>query len=238
MYSLFATWVGFGKPSRLVLRVLVVLLESFELLLQHNSTSVVEMVPWAVWESVHPLGHSCSVCLELDSLDAVADEHGAEDELEPEVAVFHVFHVVVVIHWVGWHGSVEVGLVSAHVVLELDGVLLGDAVGISVLVVEVVMNVRGMEDAWSSESIASDDSAVGSGHATTVVAKMVDVVLFSFLLKLSQPLLCVGSSGGLLARRYTSLVSVLPVEHHIELLGGLWLVELRVLLPGDVERCS
>ena len=141
MYSLVLNWVGFGDPRFLVIRVLVVLLESNELLLQHNSASIVEMMSRSVWKSIHSLGHSCSVFLKLDSLDTVADENGTEDELEPEVTVFHVFHVVVVVHWVSWHGSVKVCLVSAHVMLELDGILRRDAIGVLMLVVQVVMDI-------------------------------------------------------------------------------------------------
>jgi len=89
-----------------------------------------------------------------------------------------------------------------------------------------------------SEGITSDDSTVGSGHTTSVVAKIVNIVLFSFLSKLGYPLLCVRSSGSLLAWRYTTLVSTIPIEHLIKLVGSILPVELWVLLSRDVECCS
>ena len=75
--------------------------------------------------------------------------------------------------------------------LELDSVFLVDERSVLVVVVQVVMNLWGMEFPWVAQRLASDWAAVLAGDTTLIVPKVVHIVLSAVFLKLSEALFSV-----------------------------------------------
>ena len=59
------------------------------------------------------------------------------------------------------------------------------------VIVEEVVHLWGMEQAWWSEGITSDDTSVCSWDTTVVVTEIIDVILLSILLQFCNSLLSI-----------------------------------------------
>ena len=101
----------------------MVLLETGELLFNENSTTVVKVMGWSVFEILHALPTSHSHLFAFKLVSSVHKAEESEDHSKPERAILHEGHVAIVMHWVRRHRLVEVVLVTLHESLELNGVL-------------------------------------------------------------------------------------------------------------------
>ena len=96
--------------------------------------------------------------------------------------------------------------------LEFNGVLRSHTVGISMVEINVVVNLWGMEVTWLTDGKASNNTSVGAWDTTVVVTEVIDVVFSSLPFELSNSLLGIGASSWLRSLRDSSIVSI---EHHI-----------------------
>lgn len=128
------------------------------------------MMCWSIPKARHAFVHPRSIFLEPVSVEAIADESPSNDDFKPEVTVPHVFEASIVVHWLSWHRPLEVSLIGAHEMLELDGVLARDAMLVSVLEVEEVVQIRGVELARATERFAADGTSIRLRHTAIVVA--------------------------------------------------------------------
>jgi len=77
MPSLEVRRVHLSVPVHHVVHVLVVFLESNEVLLHYNATSVYEVVAWLVWVAVHSLSSAVSIHLDTPaSVGVGSNSHG------------------------------------------------------------------------------------------------------------------------------------------------------------------
>ena len=96
-----------------------------------------------------------------------------------------------------WPSNIEAGLfVAEHVGLEFDRVLRVDDFRIRMVEVVKVVNLGIVEVTWSSKSRSSDSAITLLGNTTSIEAKVVDIVLFSLLLKFGKAGLCITSFSG------------------------------------------
>ena len=127
-----------------------------------------------------------------------------------------------------WPSNIEAGLfVTDHVGLEFDRVLRVDYFRIRMVEVVKVVNLWIMEIAWSTQSRSSDSAITLLGNTTSIEAKVIDIVLFSLLLKFGKAGLCVTSfsrcRGRHITRRITSTDVVILVELVLtDLLERVW----------------
>lgn len=95
----------------------------------------------------------------------------------------------------GGSGSGEVYLVTAHVGFEFDSVLTSYEVGVLVVVVQEVVDLRLMEISRGAQRSSSYRTSASAGNATLVKAQVVNVVLSPLLLKFRHTLSSVTSRG-------------------------------------------
>jgi len=102
----------------------MIFLETNEVLKNDDSTSVDKVVRFVSpsWETLHSIGHLCSIGFQLPSFDGIAESHHSEKNLKPEISILSIVKTFIVVHWISWHSSVEISFIGTHVVLELDGV--------------------------------------------------------------------------------------------------------------------
>ena len=62
--------------------------------------------------------------------------------------------------------------------------------------VQEVVHLRLMELSWNSKSSSTDGTTTFLGDTTSVEAKIVDIVLLTLLLQLSEALLSIAAWGG------------------------------------------
>ena len=175
-------WVDLFVPRHHRIHVLVVLLKAYKVLHNYNSTAVVEPVSGHVLVSLHSGSHAGTVLFDLVLAYSVAEQAHAENKFKPEVTVFAVIVVFVIVHWVARLCAQEVCLVRPHKVLELNCVFLRYAIRVGVVEVYPVVNLGGVEGTWLAKRVASKCSTVCSGYASVVVTQVVHVILCSFFL--------------------------------------------------------
>jgi hypothetical protein len=76
--------------------------------------------------------------------------------------------------------------VRVHPVLELNGIFLIYECSVLMVIVQEVMDLRSVEFTGISKGFASYWTHVFLGDSSTIVAQMIDIVLFSVFLQLIQ----------------------------------------------------
>ena len=116
----FFCGVGLLVPFHHLVDILVVLLETCELLLDEDATTVVKVVSWHALNVLHavPAVHSC--LLKHEAILGVQTSEHSEDEQKPEGTILQEVHVAIVVHWLRWLGDLKVFSVADHESLELD----------------------------------------------------------------------------------------------------------------------
>jgi len=127
--------------------------------------------------------------------------------------------------WMSWLRSHESCLVGSHEVLEVDGILRGDSLGVLVKVIYMIMCLWRMEVSSMTDSVSSESSSVLSWDSTTIVADVINIILFSLLLELSKSCLSVRSLLGLHSGSETSVISSL----HDSLIKPIFLIQIKCL---------
>jgi len=181
---------------------------------------------------------SCSIIFKLHSLDGVLKDHSSDKEFEPEGTVLSVIKVSVIVHWISRHCLLEANSIGAHIVLELYGIFLCDTIRVWVSILDSIVEKRRMKDTWSTPCWPSDWSTIGSWYTTFVETKIISIVFLSLLSKLCYSNISIRSTSSCLARRNTSLISLLAIKHHLKLLGCLFLVHMWILASWNVKSCS
>ena len=156
------------EPGHHLVQVLVVLLETNELLLDEHAATVVEVVRRQVLnvrKSLRSLGTCLLACV---AVLGVGGSTHAQQQHEPEGTVLHELHVAIVVHWVRGVRHSVVMLVTQHESLELDRVLRVDDLAVRVVEVEEVVDLGLMELAWDTKGRASDGTSALSRHTTSV----------------------------------------------------------------------
>lgn len=201
------------EPGHEVVVIFVVLLEAIESLLDENAAAIVEMVGWHVLQVSHARRPVRSVHFDGVFLANVAASQECYDHGQPEVPVFLEKHLAVVVHGVAGLESLEVRPVRVHVLLEFHGVLRVDELIVLRVVPQVVVHLGQVEVAGGTQCITTDHTTSLLRNATTVVAKVVHVELFSLGRELSHSLFSVRTRGRLHDWGVTSSVSqIIPVS--------------------------
>jgi len=182
-------------PVHHLVCVLVVLLETGELLLHQDASTVVKVMSWHLFDILHALPTSPSCLLNMVAVREIHEANNAEAQGEPEATILHEVHGAIVVHWVGGHSSVEIFFIVDHVRLELNRIFRSDHLRIRVVEVQLVVNLRLMELTRAAHSLTSNWSSSFLWHSTSVKTEVVDVVLLALLFKLSKTSLSVTSFG-------------------------------------------
>ena len=119
----------------------MVLLETGELLLHENSTTVVKVMGWSVFKILHALPTSHSHLFTFKLVSSIHEAEESKDHTKPERAILHEGHIAIVMHWVRRHGLVEVVLVTLHESLELNRVLRVDSLAVGMVEVKEVVSL-------------------------------------------------------------------------------------------------
>lgn len=178
-------------PGIDIIRVVVVLLESNELLEHNHTASVVEVVGWVVLVTLHSVSSSLPHQLDLNfGVEPEGNSHSYQQS-QPEHAILSEIEVPIIVNGPSWLRPAEVHFISVHVVLKLDRIFRGHSVRVLVLVVQEVVDTWGMELSWTTQSITSNSASVFSGYSTSVVSEVINIIALPLFLKLSKSLVSV-----------------------------------------------
>jgi hypothetical protein len=126
----------------------------------------------------------------------------------------------------------EIVFICTHEMLKLDSILGRNSVRVHMIEIHKVMNRRGMPSSWRIKSFTSEISSVLTWDTTVIETKIVDIILVSLFSEFINSLLSVWSTDWLWFRRKSSLISSVSTKHHIQLLLGHCLVQMRILLSS------
>jgi hypothetical protein len=83
------------------------------------------------------------------------------------------------------------------------------------IIIQVVMNLRRVELARITKSLASERTRVLSGDTTRIVSERVDTVLLTIFLQLVKSVLGIRASNRLILGDHTSAVSLVSAVFHL-----------------------
>ena len=231
-------WVDFFIPVHHIISILIVFLKTNKVFENDDTTSIVEMMTWDVFISFHSLSHSSSVTFQLPSFISVWSKTHGKNEFQPEISIFWVVEISIIVHWESWHCSLEIIFISPHEMLEFYSILSSNSVSISVIEIHKIMDSWRMESAWRIKSFTSEISSVSTRDTTIIETKIIDIILCSLFSKFVYSLLSIWSSNWLWFRRKSSFISTVSTKHHIQLFFSHCLVKMRILLSGQIKSSS
>lgn len=212
----------------------MVLLETLELLLDEDSTSVMEVMSRHVIKVLLALPHLLSVNFTLIFVLSVGAESKNDKDLSPEDAFMHVFETTIKVHRVERLRSVEVRFIRVHVMLKFNSVFRGNKFGILMIFLKEIMYRRLMEFSSESKSSSSNSTSALLRKTTSVETEIVSVVLFTLRLEFSQTFFGITSCFRLCSSDITSSVTLSEVVLLVEFSFRNIIEGIRVLSSHEV----
>jgi hypothetical protein len=173
------------------------------------------MVARDIFISFHSCSHSSSITFYLPSFITIRGKSHEKNEFQPEISIFWVVEISIIVHWESWHCSLEIVFISAHEMLEFNSILSRNSISVSVIEIHEIMNRRWMPSSWRIKSFTSDITSVSTWDTTIIETKIIDIILCSFFSKFVYSLLSIWSSNWFWFRRESSLISSISTKHHV-----------------------